>query len=273
VKLTANGFVPFTQQVELTERETRGAIDAVLERPTASSYGVVNVRTVPAAARVLFDGTDTGDRTPATISEIEPGVEHTLALSLDGYVTRTETLTLQAGQVEDLSFELERLPLSPREAILRLVTVPANARVQFDGEWHDTGSPYEFRVEAKAYSLRVARTGHRSDEQRVTLPGGEVTELAVRLRATRPSGGGMGMAMAPPDMGGGDGPGQLTFDARPWCNVTINGRAAGQTPIVNRSLPSGTHRITCTNPDLGASQTITVDIRPGETTRRRLSLQ
>ncbi len=271
VKLTADGFAPFTERVELTNERQQATIEATLERPSASNYGVINVRTIPAGAAVLLDGTDTGSETPATIPEIEPGVEHTLALSLDGYVTKTVTLTMRAGQVEDLGFELERLPLGPNESILRLVTVPEDARVQFEGEWYESGSPYEFRVMAGSYRVTVAKNGWRTERERIRLPGGEAIESEIELRPERHAGGGGGG-------GGGDppapsGPGQLTFDARPWCNVSIDGTPVGQTPIVNRTLPSGRHRITCTNPDLGVTRNITINVEAGQTTRQRINLQ
>jgi serine/threonine-protein kinase len=270
VKLSADGYAPFTEQVRLTETETRARIEATLERPSASSFAVVNLHTVPAGASILFDGADTGKTTPAAVPEIEPGVEHTLALALEGYVTKTVPVTLRAGQVEDLSFELERLPLTPNEAIIRITTVPNDARIRIDSESYETGSPYEVRMQARRIRLEVSKSGYRTDEQTVELPGGEVTELRVELRrATRPGPGpGPGSGETAPQ-----GPGQLTFDARPWCQVSIDGSPVGQTPIVNRTLPSGSHRITCTNPDLGASRTLTVQIRAGETTRQRIDLQ
>ena len=72
---------------------------------------------------------------------------------------------------------------------------------------------------------------------------------------------------------GGGGPGTLTFDARPWCNVQIDGANVGQTPVVNRSLSAGRHRVTCTNPELGVTRTVQVDIVSGQPTRQRLQLQ
>ena len=273
VKLTADGFVAHTERVELTHDRQRGEITATLERPTASSFGVVNVRTVPAGATVLFDGTDTGAKTPTTVPEIQPGVEHTLALSLDGYVTQQVTLTMRAGQVEDLNFELERLPLAPNESILRLDTVPEDARVQFDGEWYDSGSPYEFRVAAGRYRVVVAKSGWRNESERIALRGGQVTEHRIRLRPDRQTGGGGGGGGGETTEVAASGPGTLTFDARPWCNVSIDGQAVGQTPIVNRSLPSGRHRITCTNPELGVTRNVTVNIEPGQPTRQRISLE
>jgi serine/threonine-protein kinase len=200
-------------------------------------------------------------------------VEHTLALSLDGYVTQQVTLTMRAGQVEDLNFELERLPLAPNESILRLDTVPEDARVQFDGEWYDSGSPYEFRVAAGRYRVVVAKSGWRNESERIALRGGQVTEHRIRLRPDRQTGGGGGGGGGETTEVAASGPGTLTFDARPWCNVSIDGQAVGQTPIVNRSLPSGRHRITCTNPDLGVTRNVTVDIEPGQPTRQRISLE
>ncbi len=89
VKLTADGFAPRTTQVRLTEEEPTATVEEHLERPSAADFGVINVRTVPAGAAILLDGEATDQMTPATIPEIQPGVEHTLALALEGYVTRS----------------------------------------------------------------------------------------------------------------------------------------------------------------------------------------
>ncbi|MEC7522103.1 MAG: PEGA domain-containing protein [Myxococcota bacterium] len=271
VKLTHEGFAPHTQRVSLTEGEPRVDLDVTLERPSASDFGVVRVRTIPEGARVLLDGRDTDLTTPATVPEITPGENHTLALALDGYVTRNETLSLQAGQVAELSFELERTPLSDGESILRLTTEPADARVRFDGEWHESGSPYEFRVPTRSYPITVSRSGHRSDERTVRLESGEVTELSIELRERRGGGrrgGGDTQAATPTS----NEPGRLTFNSNPWCNVTIDGRNAGQTPVVNFQLPPGRHTVVCTNPQAGTRR-VSVDIPPGQTVRRAITLQ
>ncbi len=55
--------------------------------------------------------------------------------------------------------------------------------------------------------------------------------------------------------------------------MSIDGQNVGQTPIVNRSIPAGSHRITCVNPELGVTRTISVDVEPGQPTRRRIDLQ
>ncbi|HEY8431115.1 MAG TPA: serine/threonine-protein kinase [Sandaracinaceae bacterium] len=269
VKLTHEGYAPFTQEVELTEAAPTVAIDATLRRPSASDFAVIRVRTIPSGARVLLDGRDTRLTTPATVPEVTPGEAHTLALALDGYVTRNETVTLTAGQVAELSFELERVPLQPGESIVRIVTDPPTARVQFDGRWHESGSPYEFRVPTRRYRVTVAKTGFRSVERELVLASGQVTEVAIELerdrrRAPAPP---RGEAAAPPTS---NAPGRLTFNSTPWCNVTVDGRNAGQTPVVNFELPPGRHTVVCENPQAGTRR-IQITIPPGETVRRSIT--
>ncbi len=269
VRLTAEGFVPYSQTVEITEAAPQVEISGVLERPTAASYGVVQLTTTPPGASALLNGRPVEGTTPLTIPEIEPGTEHTLAVTLNGYQTRTETLLLERGQVMPLDFDLERTPLAADEALLIVSTDPEASRVILDGNEFEGPYPLEIRTSAGEHRLVATRNGYKQATRTVDLPGGEVTELELELERDR-GGRGMNMNMMVEAMGGS---GQLTFDARPWCNVSIDGRSVGQTPIVNRTLPAGSHRIRCVNPDLNVNRTLTVQINAGETTRRRLNLR
>ncbi|MDQ3035744.1 MAG: PEGA domain-containing protein [Myxococcota bacterium] len=271
ITITLDGYVPFRQEVEITEAATRAEITATLERPSASAFGVARVETTPPGAHILLDGTDTELVSPATVPQLEPGVQHTIVISRDGWVTQTVPVMVAAGAVQEVRLTLERTPLGPNEHFVTITTDPPEARVQLDTEWHDGGSPYELRVPARRYRLRVARDGFRTHERDLRLAGGEQSELRVDLERERerPHGGGGG--------GGGGaapaaGPGQVTIDARPWCNVTLDGRSLGQTPIVNRSVPSGRHTVVCTNPELGRSRTVQVQVEPGQTSRTRITL-
>ena len=125
------------------------------------------------------------------------------------------------------------------------------------------GAPDSFEI------VNRSPPGWEIESLQIDLPGGEISELTIDLDRDR----------RPRDrdttrMAATDGPpGTLTFDARPWCNVSIDGRSVGQTPIVNRSLPAGRHRISCVNPELNARRNITVTIESGQPTRRRIDLQ
>ncbi len=271
VKLTHEGYAPHTQQVQLSEAEPRASLSVSLRRPTASDLAVIRVRTVPPGASVLLDGRDTSQTTPATIAEVTPGTAHTLVMALEGYVTRTERLTLEAGQVADLSFELERLPLGPNESMLRVTTDPPTARVTINGTSYESGSPYEVRLPTARVRVSVARSGYRSQEREIALAGGRTSELSVTLERDRererrrePSDSSEPAAPTSTE------PGRLTFNSTPWCNVTVGGRNAGQTPVVNFQLPPGRHTVVCENPEAGTRR-VSVTIPPGDTVRRSIT--
>ena len=65
-------------------------------------------------------------------------------------------------------------------------------------------------------------------------------------------------------------PGRLTVGATPWCTVTVDGVGRGQTPVVGLSLPPGTHRIACINPERG-TQERSVTLTPGQDLRVRIT--
>jgi serine/threonine-protein kinase len=67
--------------------------------------------------------------------------------------------------------------------------------------------------------------------------------------------------------------GYLTLVTSPWTIVSVGGRELGETPLVRIPLPAGRHTLRLVNPEEGISETYVVEIRPGETTTRRLGLR
>jgi serine/threonine-protein kinase len=76
-----------------------------------------------------------------------------------------------------------------------------------------------------------------------------------------------------PERSPSHGPGYLSLVTSPWTNVTLDGRALGETPLVRVSLPAGTHTLRLRNPEAGIDESYEVTIRSGETTTRRLGLR
>ncbi|MEY4510594.1 MAG: hypothetical protein RLZZ450_2716, partial [Pseudomonadota bacterium] len=72
---------------------------------------------------------------------------------------------------------------------------------------------------------------------------------------------------------GGSGQGTLRINSRPWSQVTIDGRALGNTPQMNVALPAGNHRVTLVNPEFNLKKTLTITIKPGQTETQIISLQ
>ena len=271
VKLTKDGYQPHTVQVRPTRQHPEVSIRAELQPRSAAALGVLEITSDPPGAHVVLDGKDTGKVTPATLDGLEPDVEHTVALVLNGFEPRTVRVRLKAGKVEKLRQRLERTPLGQDEALLLLQVEPPEAKATLDGEplRRLGGGPLEIRTRAGRHELLVRHPGRKTLRKRLQLPGGRPTELRIELERERRKPTSSAAAVAPPTAG----PGRLTFDARPWCNVTVAGRHLGQTPIVNATLPAGRHRLVCVNPELGVRKVITVQIRPGETTRQRIRLR
>ena len=67
--------------------------------------------------------------------------------------------------------------------------------------------------------------------------------------------------------------GTLLINSTPWSQVIVDGRVIGNTPQMNISLPSGSHRVELVNEQFNVRETLTVQITPGETTRRIVRLQ
>jgi serine/threonine-protein kinase len=56
--------------------------------------------------------------------------------------------------------------------------------------------------------------------------------------------------------------GTLSLNAVPWANVSLDGRSLGTTPLMNLSVPVGSHEITWRHPQLGERrQTVVVTAR------------
>lgn len=65
--------------------------------------------------------------------------------------------------------------------------------------------------------------------------------------------------------------GRVTIDAAPqWCNVTIDGRHIGPTPLANYELSSGAHIVRCETAG-GLARTFPVQIYEGQTTRHKFT--
>jgi hypothetical protein len=66
-------------------------------------------------------------------------------------------------------------------------------------------------------------------------------------------------------------PGRLRLATNPWTTVFFEGKKLGVTPLVDVKLPPGKHVLRATNPGKGIDGSITVEIRPGETTSKSVS--
>jgi eukaryotic-like serine/threonine-protein kinase len=80
-------------------------------------------------------------------------------------------------------------------------------------------------------------------------------------------------ATADPDTSAATGPGFLTLDTVPWTRVSEGGRSLGTTPILGVPLSPGPHNLQLENPGEGIKTSLSVNIKSGERTNRRMMLK
>jgi len=277
VKLTAEGYEPFTQEVALDAPNARRSVEATLARARAHAFTVLEVRTTPPGARVMVDGRDVQGASPLTVPELQPGVEHTVLVRHPEYIDENFTFVGEAGRVELRNLALRDRPLGPDEGFVSATVDPPEARVRVGDREYNTGSPYRIRVTAgRPVTLLFVAPGRHTATRIVTPRAGatvEVSPARLELREERP-----GTAPNPtppnnttttPTPPADNRPGRITVGANPWCNVNIDGTDLGESPVANRSFPPGSHTIRCTNPERG-TQTRRVTLNPGQDLRVRI---
>ncbi len=266
VRVTAEGYDAFAMTVALGSAHTRQEVNATLARARATSFAVLELSTTPPGARVLVDGREAQGVTPLTMPELTAGVEHTVIVREPDHVDETFTFVGSAGRVETRALTLRERPLGPDEAWLLLETEPANARVHVGDRDYTTGSPYRLRLRAQPHSMPVTvmAPGFDGETRAVRLAAGQTVNLRpVRLEPAGREPTTHAPPPPPPPPHVDATPAHLRVGANPWCNVSIDGRAYGQTPQVNITLAPGPHRITCTSPDAPA-RTRNVTLAPGQ---------
>ncbi|MFO0559785.1 MAG: serine/threonine-protein kinase [Polyangiales bacterium] len=252
LRITAQGYDPFTQTIPLPRQQMSVNINATLERSRANSYAVLEVNTTPRGAQVIVDGRQIEGATPLSVPELAPGVEHTVIVRHPDAVEETFTFVKGPGELEQRTLTLRERPLAPDEAWVNATVEPGNALMRVGDRTINTGSPYHVRVQAnRVLNVVFSAPGYEATARTVRARPGQTFEISA-VRLSRPS--------SSPSVD--RTPGQLRIGATPWCNVTVDGRSYGETPVNIGSISPGGHTIVCTNPARG-TQTRRVTVSPG----------
>lgn len=252
LRVTAEGYEPFAQEVVLAQQGARSTVDATLGLATAHSFAILNVVTDPPGATVLLDGRPVDGVTPLTAPGLEPGVEHTVVVHHPETNDEAFRFVGVAGQVERRTLTLQERPLGPGEAFLVVLPNPANAAVRVGDR--SLVPPFRVRVDARQpVPVSVTAAGFEPYNRPARLRAGNTEQLRVELTHVR-----TGPAEQPVNRT----PGSMRIGASPWCNITVDGSARGQTPVIIESIAPGAHTVVCNNPESG-SQTQRVTVQPG----------
>ncbi len=222
--------------------------------PATVADAAIEVRSEPAGARVLVDGTPRGV-TPIVVTGLTAGRHEVQVAGPFRAVTRT--VTLAAGKQG-------RLIVTPA------LSSPADANGARDRERPARAADTGFISIQSPIVLRIVRNGDfvgTSEDARLPLPvGNQVIGLeneSVGFRDVRTvevlPGKVTPVPVTLPK-------GEISINARPWAEVFVDGSRIGETPVSQLSLPVGIHEIVFRHPDLGERR-VSVVVKIGATGR------
>ena len=152
------------------------------------------MRSTPAGARVLVDGTPRG-QTPAAIRDLTLGT-HTIALVAPGYPQWERTITLTSERPSQ-SFEVALdgsgsltpaassvpAPAGPRSAAigLQIDSRPSGAQVWLDGAPAGVTPLFVPAVPSGSHQVRIELPGYRPWTTSVSVTAGEQARVAASL--------------------------------------------------------------------------------------------
>ena len=147
-RLSSPGFVSKEIEVNVPDRVPI-KIDVLLTSDSAA----LAVTSDPPGARVTFNGISAGT-TPCALERIPAG-EGDLVVSLDGYRPYLRRIKLAAGEEQEVAAELRPIP-----AELKIVSIPAEARVYVNDQFRGRAPVTLKDIEPGRYRIRAELPDH-----------------------------------------------------------------------------------------------------------------
>jgi hypothetical protein len=243
--------------------------------PAPEPRGAIRVESKPEGAAVWLNGELTKHHTPATIDNLPLGASIQLKLSLDGYESHKESITLEpSAETKTLSVEMQTGSVTVELDIQPPPTVWVDQK-PWKGDWKKiTGlsadEEHKIVVSASGYVPKsfvfTGKRGETKSFKHVLVkgdPNAAVATSTPTAEGPKPD----KTAEAP----AATGPGTVRVNARGgYCNVTINGQSYGPTPV-SATVPAGTARVSC-KPESGATMSQAVKVDAGGTARVSFSI-
>jgi hypothetical protein len=225
----------------------------------AAVTGTLSIDSTP-RARVFIDETPKGT-TPLRL-DLPPGV-HRVRVDADGGLTRTIEVNVVSGkeiaQLVELTKGTDRAaeraaaaaaaanaaaaPAAPTPGFM-IVDAPEDLQIVEDGRVLGSSASGKVALDPGSHliEIRSDSLGFQATRTVQVLPG-----KTVRVSIALPEG-------------------NLSINATPWAEVSVDGRGLGETPIANVTLRAGSHELVFRHPQHGELKQ-TVVVKAGETGR------
>jgi serine/threonine protein kinase len=233
--------------------------------PDAVQRGFLEIATEPPGCAIWVNGDLRPEITPAKVEQLPFGREIQLKLTKEGLEAYRASFTLSADAPS------KKVDAKMRAgSVTVVIKVDPPPTIWIDGQpWKGDRAKIENLSAGEEHKLVLSATGFLPRTITFSAQQGETKTIEERL--LRGDGGGSapaasgtsGPAVVPPPSGGS---GKVRVNSKGgFCNVSVNGAAAGSTPT-EAVVPAGNVRVTC-KPPSGPSQTQMVRVGPGDTAR------
>jgi serine/threonine-protein kinase len=156
--------------------------DRTAGRPATAKVGQLMVSANVNGARISVDGrSEPSWLTPFTIPDLPAGA-HNVVISMDGYDTSQQSVTIEGGQTAKVE-----ATLSSPKAEFDVITKPPGMEVLIDGKSYGL-SPVTAILAPGTHTYSVKRPGAAPYEKTITLKGGELIARTVSLGAAAATG-------------------------------------------------------------------------------------
>ena len=163
-------------------------------------------------------------------------------------------------------------PVQPMPSIIVIETDPPGAEVSLDGRPRGASPVTLSETRAGEHFVEASLAGRQTVKKRVSVKAeGEQFMMVLSLPV---AGAPAGEVKAVVDVKRPDAPqkGKLSLKTEPWTHVTLNGKALGDTPLIEFPMPAGRHVLKLTNEQEKVDTDIEVEVRPGQVTKKVLRL-
>ena len=208
--------------------------------PAASAVrnGQLSITSDPPGAHVTVDGVPSGV-TPVTLSAVHAG-EHHVTMSNDSTTIR-QTVKLLGGETASVTGNLSG---GAGAAGWATFVAPFDLDVFEDGQLVGTTAANRIMLPSGVHHIQLKSKRFETDATlSVRVVAGETVKVSVPVTM-----------------------GQLSINATPWADVSVDGKEVGETPLGNLAVAVGPHEVVLKNPQLGERR-VPVDVTAHSPTR------
>lgn len=153
-------------------------VEAILQEAPGKIIAV----SIPPGARIWYDGTDTGITTSAIISNVTPGVDHTIEFKLSGYAVYTDTINIASGETDGEFIVLEPSTFPTETGDLHVTSTPNGVSFGLYTGGTGTAETTLTGIPALVNAYEAGLTGYSSALGSVIIKPGVITDLNIVLQ-------------------------------------------------------------------------------------------